>query len=47
MLKLRQIVLRILLLTFPPGNVDLYLFGDPALRTGNSALGWYAAYSGD
>jgi hypothetical protein len=45
MLKLRQIVLRILLLSFPPGNVDLYLFGDPAARTGNSALGWYAAYT--
>jgi hypothetical protein len=45
MLKLRQIVLRILLLSFPPGNVDLYLFGDPAARTGNSALGWYAGYT--
>ncbi|HWA90319.1 MAG TPA: hypothetical protein VG889_09810 [Rhizomicrobium sp.] len=45
MLKLRQIVLRILLLSFPPGNVDLYLFGDPAARASNSALGWYAAYS--
>ncbi len=45
MLKLRQIVLRILLLSFPPGNLDLFLFGDPAARSRNSALGWYAAYA--
>jgi hypothetical protein len=44
MLKLRGVSLNLLTLTFPPGDIDVYLFGNP--ETGDaSQLGWYAAYS--
>lgn len=44
MLKFRGVSLNLLTLTFPPGDIDVYLFGNPA--TGDAAqLGWYAAYS--
>jgi hypothetical protein len=46
MLKLRQFGLRLLGLSFPPGNNDIYLFGNPDNRS-NTKLGWYAAYSED
>ncbi len=43
MLKFRGVSLNLLTLAFPPGQIDVYLFGNPA--TGDaSQLGWYAAY---
>jgi hypothetical protein len=43
MLKFRGVSLKLLALTFPPGEIDVYLFGNP--ETGDTAqLGWYAAY---
>lgn len=44
MLRLRQFGIRLLGLSFPPGNNDIYLFGNPD-NTSNTKLGWYAAYS--
>ena len=41
-LRLRHLALSILGISFPPGELDLVLFGDP---TGASrSVGWYAAY---
>jgi hypothetical protein len=45
-LRLRRFGLSLLGLSFPPGNVDVVLFGDPA-GTGSKVLGWYAAYAKD
>jgi hypothetical protein len=42
-LQLRSIALSILSVSFPPGQTDLLLFGDPKGQD-NSTLGWYAAY---
>lgn len=42
-LQLRNIALTVLSLSFPPGQTDLLLFGDPS-GSDNSTLGWYAAY---
>lgn len=43
MLKFRGVSFSLLTLSFPPGQIDIYLFGNPA--TGDSSLlGWYAAY---
>ncbi|MDQ3725230.1 MAG: hypothetical protein M3335_04970, partial [Actinomycetota bacterium] len=47
-MRLRRFSLRLLGWSFPPGQADLYLFGDP--ETGpieRGALGWYAAYLKD
>ncbi|MFW0716548.1 hypothetical protein [Pedobacter sp. N23S346] len=43
MLKLRGISLKLLSVSFPPGAIDMYLFGNP--QSDRSAVGWYAAYS--
>lgn len=48
-LRLRRFYLRLLGWQFPPGQADVYLFGDPdttRLPSGGrrGALGWYAAY---
>lgn len=48
-LRLRRFYLRLLGWQFPPGQADVYLFGDPdvtRLPDGGrrGALGWYAAY---
>jgi hypothetical protein len=45
MLKFRSIALSLLGFQFPPGQVDMYIFGNP--RGNRSALGWYAAYAKD
>jgi hypothetical protein len=43
-LRLRGIALRLFTLSFPPGQTDLYVFGDPSGgRSG--VIGWYAAYA--
>jgi hypothetical protein len=43
-LQLRNIALKILLLTIPPsGQTNIILFGDPA-GTDRDTLGWYASY---
>ena len=42
-LQLRNIALSVLSISFPPGQTDLLLFGDPSGQD-NSTLGWYAAY---
>jgi hypothetical protein len=43
-LRVRGIALRFLTLSFPPGQTDLYIFGDPSGgRSG--VIGWYAAYA--
>lgn len=41
-LRLKRFALSILLWSFPPGNFDVVLFGNPDDPQG--ALGWYAAY---
>ncbi|TNE28813.1 MAG: hypothetical protein EP346_07905 [Bacteroidetes bacterium] len=41
-LRLKRFALSILLWSFPPGNFDVVLFGNPDDPKG--ALGWYAAY---
>lgn len=43
-LRFREIALRLLSLSFPPGQTDLYLFGDPG-GAKSQMLGWYAAYA--
>lgn len=43
-LRFRGIALRVFTLSFPPGQTDLYIFGDPSGgRSG--VIGWYAAYA--
>lgn len=44
LLRLRRFALSVLGLSFPPGNADVTLFGDPSAH-GASKLGWYAAYT--
>jgi len=47
LLRLRRLALSVLGWSFPPGNRDVFLFGDPG-ADGSAALGWYAAHdSGD
>lgn len=44
-LRFRHFFLRILGWKFPPGQADIYLFGNPeSAPQRNSALGWYAAW---
>jgi hypothetical protein len=43
-LRLRDFALRFLGMAFPPGNNDVYLFGNPDPAS-NTKLGWYAAYA--
>lgn len=46
MLRMRRFGLSALGISFPPGNLDIFMFGDPA--GGNTGkLGWYAAYAPD
>lgn len=45
-LKLRRIALSVFSASFPPGQTDLYLFGNPAAGD-NNTLAWYAAYLKD
>lgn len=42
MLRLRRFALSLLAWSFPPGNTDILLFGEPGNPKGS--LGWYAAY---
>jgi len=44
-LLLRRLALSVLGWSFPPGNADVYLFGNPE-GDPKAALGWYAAYDG-
>ncbi|HLG54019.1 MAG TPA: hypothetical protein VI485_01735 [Vicinamibacterales bacterium] len=46
MLRLRRFALSILAWSFPPGNTDLFLFGNPT-GNGRASLGWYGAYVPD
>lgn len=46
MLRLRNFALRLLGISFPPGNNDVYVFGNPD-ETSPTKLGWYAAYSAE
>jgi hypothetical protein len=43
LLRLQRLALSVLGWSFPPGNRDVFLFGNPN-GDGSSALGWYAAY---
>lgn len=44
-MRFRQFFLKLLTWRFPPGQTDVYLFGDPEAGPQQSgALGWYAAY---
>jgi hypothetical protein len=43
-LRVRGIAVRLLTLTLPPGQTDLYIFGDPS-GSRSGVLGWYAAYA--
>lgn len=42
-LRLHKLALSVLGWSFPPGNMDVVLFGEPG-GAGDGALGWYAAY---
>jgi hypothetical protein len=44
LLRFRGIALRLLTLTFPPGQMDLSIFGDPSGGE-SGVIGWYAAYA--
>jgi hypothetical protein len=44
LLRLRRFALSVLVWSFPPGNADIVLFGQP--RNPKGSLGWYAAYDG-
>ena len=46
LLLLRRFALRILGLSFPPGNSDVLLFGNPD-QSAAERLGWYACYAQD
>lgn len=46
LLKLHRLALSILGISFPPGNNEVILFGNPD-QTSGSKLGWYAAYAAD
>ncbi|CAN5747265.1 hypothetical protein BH11BAC7_BH11BAC7_11510 [soil metagenome] len=41
-LRMKRFALSVLVWSFPPGNTDIVLFGDPGNPKGS--LGWYAAY---
>lgn len=43
-LFLRNFALRVLGITIPSGNNDLYLLGNPAAGEGEQRMAWYAAY---
>ncbi|MEM9544897.1 MAG: hypothetical protein AAGA77_02945 [Bacteroidota bacterium] len=45
-LKWRSISLGLLGYHFPPGQIDVYVFGNPG-NDNRTALGWYAAYAGE
>lgn len=45
-LKWRSISLSLLGYHFPPGQIDMYVFGNPG-NDSRTALGWYAAYAGE
>jgi len=45
LLRMRRLALSILGWSFPPGNADVVLFGDPH-GGGSQVVGWYAAYAG-
>jgi hypothetical protein len=42
-LQLRKLALNMLSVSFPPGQTDIILFGNPDEQD-NTTLGWYAAY---
>ena len=42
LLRMRRFALSVLVWSFPPGNADIVLFGQPKKPKGS--LGWYAAY---
>lgn len=44
LLQLRKIALSLFTLSFPPGQIDLLIFGNPN-EADNTTLGWYAAYA--
>ena len=47
-LKLRNIVLKVLTLSFPPNaRTEIIIFGDPDASADNQIVGWYAAYAKD
>lgn len=45
LLRMRRFALSVLVWSFPPGNADIVLFGQPGNPKGS--LGWYAAYDSD
>jgi hypothetical protein len=48
LLMMNSIALKFLGLKFPPnGNINFYLFGDPAADAQPGSLGWYLAYKKD
>ncbi len=46
LMRFRNFGLQVLGFSFPAGQNDIYLFGNPD-QTSSDALGWYAAYSAD
>lgn len=45
LLRMRRFALSVLVWSFPPGNADIVLFGQPGNPKGS--IGWYAAYDSD
>lgn len=46
LLKINNIALKFLALSFPPGgSVNFFLFGNPAATASPQSLGWFAAYA--
>lgn len=43
LLRMRKFALSMLVWSFPPGNADLMIYGDPSGP--NGSVGWYAAYA--
>lgn len=51
-LKFRHFGIKLLSLSFPPGEADIFIFGNPSTEGSNAdgdrtALAWYAAYQAD
>ena len=45
LMKINNIALKVLSLTFPPGaQIGFFLFGNPSSTAPPESLGWYAAY---
>ena len=47
LLRFRRFLIGVMGLSFPPGNMDIVLFGNPDETKAQAKVGWYAAYSAE